>query len=142
MTSSLQKVAGARPLVVILEDDHGVRRSLQLLLQGRGFNVKAYANARALLDDPFAEAAACLVADYCLGDTDGIAVLKSLRARGWDQPAILMTAFGSAGLAERARAAGFSEIVEKPLKERGLTTLLERLTACSEGLERTGSHLV
>ena len=43
---SCAKVAASRPQVVIVEDDNGVRRSLQLLLQGRGFEVKAFADAR------------------------------------------------------------------------------------------------
>jgi len=131
MNNSVATPALSRPLVVILEDDNGVRRSLQLLLQGRGFDVKAYGNARALLDDPTGAAAACLVADYYLGDTDGIAVLEQLRARGWINPAILMTAFGSAELMQRAKAAGFDEVFEKPLKDLALTKALDRLTARS-----------
>ena len=131
MNSFLAKPALSRPLVVILEDDNAVRRSLQLLLQGRGFDVKAYGSARALLDDPAGPEAACLVADYYLGDTDGIAVLENLRSRGWINPAILMTAFGSAELVERARAAGFDEVFEKPLKDLALTKALDRLAARS-----------
>lgn len=128
MNSPVVNAVVGRPLVVILEDDNGVRRSLQLLLQGRGFAVKAYAHARALIDDAAATGARCLVADFQLGDTDGIAVLESLRARGWRQPAILMTAFGSDKLFEEARKAGFDVVFEKPLKELALTNALERLT--------------
>ena len=102
---------------------------MQLLLRGRGFEVKAYANARALLADPAALEAVCLVADYRLAGTDGIAVLQALRARGWQQPAVLMTAFGSEDIAGRARAAGFEEVFEKPLKDLALVAALERLTA-------------
>jgi len=54
-----------------------------------------------------------------------------LRARGWINPAILMTAFGSAELMQRAKAAGFDEVFEKPLKDLALTKALDRLTARS-----------
>lgn len=141
MNSPVPKATGSRPLVVVLEDDNGVRRSLQLLLQGRGFDVKAYANAGALLSGSSAARAACFVVDFRLSETNGIAVLESLRARGAVQPAILMTAFGSLELVEQARAAGFSEVLAKPLKPRALTTSLERLTSDSARLNRMRENL-
>jgi len=117
-----------RSHVLVLEDDHGVRRSLQLLLRGRGFAVKAYASAPALLSDAAVLHAVCLVTDYRLADTDGIAVFQELQARGWRMPAVLMTAFGSDEVAARARDAGFAHVFEKPLKDLALVAALERLT--------------
>jgi FixJ family two-component response regulator len=113
MISPTTSLAGRRTRIALLEDDHGVRRSMQLLLQGRGFDVKAYGNPEALLADPEMANAACLLADYRLGELDGIAVI---------------TAFGSAELAARAEAAGFCEVFDKPLKDHSLITALERVT--------------
>jgi FixJ family two-component response regulator len=101
---------------------------MQLLLQGRGFDVKAYGSAEALLADPDMENAACLVADYRLGELNGIAVLETLRDRGWIGPAMLITAFGSAELAARAKTAGFDEVFDKPFKDHAFVTALERVT--------------
>jgi FixJ family two-component response regulator len=129
MNSLVKPPVNARPRVVLLEDDNGVRRSLQLLLQGRGFDVKAYAGAGPLLADPEFAEADCLVADYRLADTNGIAVLQSLRKHGWTKPAVLVTAFSSAEVVADAAAAGFSEIFEKPVKDHVLITALKRLTA-------------
>jgi FixJ family two-component response regulator len=119
---------GKRPCVVILEDDHGVRRSLQLLLQARGFEVKAYASPSALLADPAVMDAYCLISDFCLGDINGIAVLETLRQRAWTGPAMLMTAYGSADLNARAQAAGYTEILDKPFKEHALVNALARIS--------------
>lgn len=119
----------AGPKVMLLEDDNGVRRSLQMLLQGRGFAVKAYASASALLSDPQLAGIDCLVADYRLGASDGVAVLEALRSGGWNGPAILMTAFGTEELRARAISAGYSEIFEKPLKDHVLVAALQRLTS-------------
>jgi FixJ family two-component response regulator len=102
---------------------------MQLLLQGRGFDVKAYGSAQALLADSDMANAACLIADYRLGELDGIAVLETLRNRGWVGPAMLISAFGSAELTARAKSAGFSEVFDKPLKDHSLITALERVTA-------------
>jgi FixJ family two-component response regulator len=128
MENSINKLAGSLPRVVILEDDDGVRRSLQLLLQGRGFAVKAYGSSCALLADPELDNTACLVADFRLPELDGITVLERLRARGWSAPAILMTAFGSEDLLTRASQAGFSQVLDKPFKDHALVTALKRLT--------------
>jgi FixJ family two-component response regulator len=125
-----QSSAPSRPraIVVILEDDHGARRSLQLLLQALGFEVRAYASPAALLADPAVMEASCLIADFCLGETDGIAVFKALRQLGWEGPAMLMSAYSSAELTARAQDAGFCEILEKPFREHSLLSALARVT--------------
>jgi FixJ family two-component response regulator len=119
--------AEERRKVLLVEDDAGVRRSLQLLLQGRGFDVRAYAAGTSLLADPTAEHAACFVADYLMPGLDGLAVLRSLRARGWPGPAILITAYHSPDLAERAIAVGYDAVVEKPLREHALADMVLQL---------------
>lgn len=116
-----------RPFVVIVEDDNGVRRSLQLLLQGHGFDVRAYASPEALLADPQAARADCILADYRLTAMDGIAMLGRLRMRGWGGAAILMTAFGSHELTARAKSAGFADVFQEPFKDHILITALKRL---------------
>ena len=45
-----------RPDVIIVDDDQGVRRSLQLLLRGHGYRVKAYADPTSVASDPEADA--------------------------------------------------------------------------------------
>lgn len=112
---------------MILEDDDIVRRSLQLMLAGHGFDAKAHRSSGSLLADPDVEDAMCLVADYCLKDTDGITVLERLRARGWAAPAILVTAYGSQEVSARASKAGFATVIEKPFKDHALINALNRL---------------
>src|SRR3546814_8300520 len=93
---------GERPRLLLLEDDAGVRRSLQLLFLARGFDVRAYAAGSALLADPAACDAFCFIADYRLDATDGVEVFCPLRARGCSGPALLITAFPSADLTDLA----------------------------------------
>jgi len=120
---------GKRPKVLVVEDDPAVRRSLQLLLQGRGYDVRSYASGASLLADRATRDAACILADYAMPDIDGIALLRELRADGWAGPAILITAYHSRNLEERAAIEGFAEIFEKPLPDRLLTDTVERLIA-------------
>ncbi|MBS88201.1 response regulator [Sphingobium sp.] len=121
-----------RPRLLLVEDDAGVRRSLQLLFRARGFEVRAYAAGAALIADPTTRNACCLVADYRLEETDGIEVLSRLREDGWSGPAVLITAFPSADLTERALAHGFSQVLEKPFREHALGDVVARLTGAGE----------
>ena len=124
---------GRRPRVLLVEDDTAVRRSLQLLLQARGYEVRAYASGTALLADRTATDAACLVADYCMQDCDGVETLAQLRRQGWNGPAILITAFASSGRAQTALGAGFDMILDKPLRQHALGAAVDRLIAAASG---------
>jgi FixJ family two-component response regulator len=112
---------------LLAEDDAAVRRSLQLLLQARGYDVRAHANGRTLLDDPLCSGAACLVADYQLDELDGFEILSRLRARGWIGPAVLITAYPSPVLQERAAGRGFEAVIEKPFREGAVAETVARL---------------
>jgi FixJ family two-component response regulator len=119
-----------RPRILLSEDDPAVRRSIQLLLVSRGYDVRAYTSASALLSDPLAHSAAGLVADYRMPDMDGITLLKRLRATGWRGAALLITGFPSGDLDRRASEEGFQGILEKPLKDQ---ELLQKLAAVIAG---------
>lgn len=127
-----QEMISERPhahRVLIVEDDPGARRSLLLLLTGRGFDAVAFPSYDQALADAARHPPACLVADYRLADRDGIALLQALRAHGWTGPAILISAYSSRGLSERADAAGFAAIFDKPLREHALVDAVGRLIA-------------
>jgi FixJ family two-component response regulator len=109
-----------RPLVLLVEDDDGARRSLQLLLLGRGFRVRSFAAAAPAIADPMIDDAAVLIADYRLPDSDGLTLLADLRERGWGGRAILVSAYASGKLATAATAAGFDAMIEKPLRHSEL----------------------
>jgi FixJ family two-component response regulator len=129
MTQALPTKLEGRARLLLVEDDPGVRRSLQLLLRGRGFEVRAYASGLALLADPTALGAVCLVADYRMPEIDGLSILRRLRELGWQGQALLITAFPSALLVDQALAAGYSRVIEKPLVEVGLVEAIERAVA-------------
>lgn len=120
--------ADRRQRILIVENDPAVRRSTQMLLQGHGFDVKAYATGEHLLVEAARQPPDCLVADYLLDGADGIALLRTLRAQGWDGPAVLISAFASPAMTEEATKAGFARVFEKPLREGALVQCVTRLT--------------
>ncbi len=116
-----------KPRILVVEDDDSMRRSMQLFLRGRGFDVLTYATSDRLLLEENIEDAACLVADYRLGEKDGIALLAALRARGWTGPAILTTGYPSEELRSSAELAGFALFLEKPFHDHALVNGINRL---------------
>ncbi|MBR0551273.1 response regulator [Stakelama marina] len=116
--------AGRGKRILIVEDDDKVRRSMHLLLYARGYDVRSYSGVTSLLADKRNWSAAWLIADYRLGDGDGIGALRALKREGWPGTAILLTGHGSPALAAAALATGFAHILEKPLRWHELLAAL------------------
>ena len=103
-----------RPEILVVEDNSAVRRSLQLLLVARGYQVRAHASSSQALADPAARSAACLVADLMMDEVDGITLLETLKGQGWAGPAILITGDAESERAQRAAEVGYATILQKP----------------------------
>jgi FixJ family two-component response regulator len=109
---------------LIVEDDEAVRRSLQLLLHWRGYEVFSFSAAGPLLQSEQARNADLLVADFRLPDSNGIEVIRALRRRGWQGRAVLITAFADDEMVQDAKASGFDAVLEKPLHQNALFAAL------------------
>jgi len=117
----------SRPRVLLVEDDDAVRRSLQLLLVGQGYDVRAYSGGGGLAADPEALAADCMVADLITPEGNAISLLVDLRSAGWDGPAVLISGHLTNEWAERALAHGYAAAFAKPIGASVLVKCLERL---------------
>lgn len=119
----------ARPEILIVEDNSAVRRSLQLLLLARGYQVRAHASPALALADPATADAACLVADLHMDEIDGIALLCSMKARGWTGAAILITGEIDGERAQRAVDAGYCTVLQKPFIDALLVEAVAKAVA-------------
>jgi FixJ family two-component response regulator len=118
-----------RPRLALVDDDPGARRALQLLLTGRGFEVRSYGASQDLLADPHHDRAQVLVADYRMPGADGLELIAALRAKGWHGRALLITGYPEPGLRQKAVAAGYETLLEKPLADGALVAAVEALLA-------------
>ena len=117
--------------VILVDDDAAVCSSLKLLLIARGHNVTDYAGGQAVLDADASDNATCLIADYLMPGVDGLHLLGLLRERGWSGPALLVTGHFDVTLSQRAKAAGFAAVFDKPLRKDKLLDALANLAANS-----------
>jgi FixJ family two-component response regulator len=102
------------PIVLVIDDDPGVRSSLKFALEVEGFAVRTYPTGSDLLDEEDMPESGCVVADYHLPGMNGLDLLARLRDRKVSLPAILITTDPSAEVRGRAATAGV-RLVEKPL---------------------------
>lgn len=138
MSTSLSKPDEKRCKVLVTDDEASVRRSLQLLLHAKGYEPHSYTSASALLADAGALSADCLIADYNMPDLDGLSLLSAIRAKGWNGSAILITAYCTRDLESRARACGYTQVIQKPFIRGPILEALSRLCGCAERGECAG----
>ncbi len=108
----------APALIVIVEDDSGVREGLRDLLasvglESIGFETTAHLLAAALPDRP-----GCLVLDIRLPGASGLDLQTTLAARGSTMPVIFMTGYGDVPTTVRAMKAGALDFLTKPFSDQ------------------------
>lgn len=112
------------PIVCVVEADAAVRNALKFSLEVEGWEVRVYADAPSLLDDPGLPSCRCLV-------VDGLELVEALGPRGVAVPVIMMAGRASPNLKLRAEKLGVRRVIEKPLPDGELLKAIE--TAISDG---------
>jgi len=113
------------PVVMLLDDDPGVLRSLSLALSLAGYQIEAYATAEDLLRGLDPSRPGCLVLDLRMPGMDGLEVQQALSDRGCSLPVIFMSAFGDIPTTVRALKAGAIDFLEKPFSTESLIARIE-----------------
>jgi FixJ family two-component response regulator len=81
-----------RTVVVVVDDNAGILKSVSRLLACHGIESRTFASAEALLESDSVQTATCLLLDIHLGGISGIELLRRLAASGSKWPVIFMTA--------------------------------------------------
>ncbi len=111
----------------VVEDDEAVLAAISFALKAEGYRVEGFKDARAFLAQDGIKDFACLVIDLRLPDADGLTLIRGLRSRGLDTPAILVTTQPSRSCRREAAALN-TPIVEKPLMGEVLSECIRSLS--------------
>lgn len=100
--------------ILIVDDEAGIRDSLDTLLTLEGFQVDTAVDGRQGLDQVTRSAYDLMLLDLALPGESGIDLLPRIKSLVPEMPVILITAYGTVGNVVDAIRAGASNFVQKP----------------------------
>jgi FixJ family two-component response regulator len=120
----------AQPTVVIMvDDDPGLLKSVARLLAHHGIGSRTFASAEALLESDSVQTATCLLLDIHLGGISGIELQRRLAASGSKWPVIFMTANDDETTRNQAMDAGCIAYLQKPFAQHVLLNAISKAVA-------------
>jgi FixJ family two-component response regulator len=112
-------------LIVIVDDDDGVRSATSNLLRALGHRVAAFATAEAFLKSEQLSATSCLLTDVQMPGMNGLELLERVKSGGHGFPVIVITAFPDDRVRDRAMQLGAASFLRKPFSKQSLTDCIE-----------------
>src|ERR671912_512 len=103
----------ATATVLIVDDEDLIRWSLRERLRSEGYTVLEAGTGQAALEQ-YREGVDLVLLDYPLPDTDGLSVLRDMKALDADVPVVLLTSFVSVETAVEAMKLGAFHFANKP----------------------------
>ena len=110
--------------VFVVDDDAAALDSLVLLLRSDGLNPSGFSSATAFLESLTPEARGCVISDVRMPGMDGVELLRTLRARGFILPVIVITGHADVTVAVQAMKAGATDFVQKPFESELILRLV------------------
>ncbi len=114
------------PTVFVVDDDAGVRKSLQLLIETDGLPVETYPSALEFLAVCTPERPGCLVLDLRMPGLSGLELQERLAEKGCRLPIIFISGQGEVSTATRALRAGALHFLEKPFSSQELLATIHK----------------
>ncbi len=118
----------ASPIIAVVDDDPGVRGSIDSLLRSAGMSGLLFASAEQVLASGLSESVRCVVTDLHLPGMSGLDLQHEIGRRGWRQPVVVMTAFPTVTSRTAAAEVGAVAYLTKPIEPETLLSLLREHT--------------
>jgi FixJ family two-component response regulator len=122
--------SGAAAMVFIVDDDAGLRVSIQGLLKSVGLRSEIFGTAQDFLLSKRPDTPSCLVLDVRLPGVNGLDFQRQLAEAGIHIPIIFITGHGDIPMTVKAMKSGAVEFLTKPFRDQDL------LDAIHQALER------
>jgi FixJ family two-component response regulator len=118
------------PTVFVIDDDAGVRASIQGLLKSAGLRSESFETAEGFLRSKRPDGPSCLVLDVSLPGINGLEFQRELADAGVRTPIIFITGHGDIPMTVKAMKSGAVEFLTKPFLDEDL------LNAIRQALDR------
>ena len=113
--------------IYVVDDDEAVRDSLQWLLEGKGWHVRAFDSAESFLKHFDPREVACLFVDIRMGGMTGLELQDHLIERKSPLPVVFITGHGDVGMAVDTMKKVAFDFIQKPFQESDLVPLVEKM---------------
>ena len=132
--------AGA-PTVFVIDDDAGVRASIQGLLKSVGLRSETFGTAQEFLRSKRQEGTSCLVLDVRLPGVNGLDFQRQLADAGVQIPIIFVTGHGDIPMTVRAMKSGAVEFLTKPFRDQDLLDAIHQALDRDRAMHQQQSEL-
>ncbi len=122
--------AADAPTVFVVDDDAGVRASIQGLLKSASLRSESFGTAEEFLRSKQPDGPSCLVLDVSLPGVNGLDFQRQLADAGVQIPIVFITGHGDIPMSVKAMKSGAVEFLTKPFQDQ------ELLDAIRQALDR------
>jgi two-component system chemotaxis sensor kinase CheA len=133
----LRPVDAISPRVLVVDDSAGVRQLISASLAGRGFEVEVAEGAREAAAKLASAKFDCLVVDFAMPRSNGVELVRALRAAGVMIPMVMVSGVANAEQQQAAWDAGVNAYLEK--NDLRLGSLASTVRALLEGQQTQGT---
>jgi FixJ family two-component response regulator len=119
-------MTAAAPLVLVVDDDPSVRKSLSRLLESADYAVEAFASAGEFLARGLHPGPCCLVLDVKMPGLTGIQLQEMLAATGRRMSIVFVSGHVDVPTSVKAMKAGAVDLLTKPVDVRDLIAAIRR----------------
>ncbi len=114
------------PTVFVIDDDAGVRASIQGLLKSAGLRSDSFETAEEFLRSKRPDGPSCLVLDVSLPGINGLEFQRELADAGVRTPIIFITGHGDIPMTVKAMKSGAVEFLTKPFLDQDLLNAIRQ----------------
>jgi two-component system CheB/CheR fusion protein len=113
--------------VLLVDDDSDNLELIGYVLERAGCRVVTARTAAAALEALGKQPFGLVLSDIGLPDQDGVALMRAIRARGFDVPAVALTGYSGPESVQEMAEAGYQRHVAKPVDLAALLAVAKEL---------------
>ena len=122
----MDETADAQPRILIVEDDLGYQRLLEISCRRLGCRCHCCTDGRSALAFIESYPYDLVFVDINIPELDGFMVACQLREMGYTLPLVAISALKLEGIERKAKAVGFNEFFQKPIEQEQIARLLDQ----------------